>query len=101
MKFISSRMALIALLMLAGAGLAVAMKPTQKMADLHGMPDLNVMVPENFGGWTLDRSIVPIEPSPDVKAIINKVYNRDAVPDLCVGQRSADHAVHGLRRRPE
>jgi EpsI family protein len=69
-------MVFIGLLMLAGAGLAVAMKPTQKMADLRGMPNLETMIPESFGGWTIDKSIIPVEPSPDVQAVINKVYNQ-------------------------
>ena len=71
----SLRNVAIAVLMLAGAALAYAMKPTQRMADVLGMPDLNVMIPEQFGTWSVDKSIVPIQPSPEVQAVINKAVS--------------------------
>lgn len=76
MKFIDRRMFIIALLMFAGAGLAWAMKPTQKIADARGKPDLNAMIPRQFGEWKIDISIVPIEPSPEVQAKLDKIYNQ-------------------------
>jgi len=76
MKSISHRMLVIALLMFAGAGLALAMKPTQKIADAREKPDLNAMIPHQIGEWKVDTSIVPIEPSPEAKAVLNKIYNQ-------------------------
>ena len=76
MKFINHRMLVIALLMLAGAGLALAMKPTQKIADTREKPALDAMIPRQIGEWKIDTSIVPIEPSPEVKALLNKIYNQ-------------------------
>ena len=76
MKFINHRMLVIALLMFAGAGLALAMKPTQKIADTREKADLDAMIPRQIGEWKIDTSIVPIEPSPEVKALLNKIYNQ-------------------------
>jgi EpsI family protein len=76
MKSINPRMLVIALLMFAGAGLALAMKPTQRIADTREQPDLSAMIPRQFGEWMVDTSIVPIEPSPEAKALLNKVYNQ-------------------------
>lgn len=76
MIFINRRMLIIALLMFAGAGLALAMKPTKKIADAREKPDLNAMIPRQIGEWKIDSSIVPIEPSPDVKAALDKIYNQ-------------------------
>lgn len=76
MKPIHRRMLVIALLMFAGATLALAMKPTKKLADLHEKTDLETMVPQQIGEWKIDTSIVPIEPSPEAKALLNKIYNQ-------------------------
>ena len=38
-------------------------------------PDLEVMIPTAFAGWTIDRSVVPILPSADVEANLNSVYD--------------------------
>lgn len=76
MSFINRRMLIIALLMFSGAGLAWAMKPTQKIADIREKPDLNTLIPSQVGEWKIDASIVPIEPSPDVQAALNKIYNQ-------------------------
>ncbi len=69
-------MVIVALLMFAAAGLALAMKPTKKIADARERPDLNAMIPQQIDGWKIDASIVPIEPSPDVQAALNKIYNQ-------------------------
>ncbi len=76
MKFINHRALVIALLMFAGAGLALAMNPTQKIADTLEKPVLDTMIPQQIGKWKIDTSIVPIEPSPEVKALLNKIYNQ-------------------------
>jgi len=34
------------------------------------------MIPRQIGEWKIDTSIVPIEPSPEVKALLNKIYNQ-------------------------
>jgi EpsI family protein len=76
MKSIDRRMIVMTLLMFAAAGLALAMKPTQKIADARERPDLNAMIPQQIAEWKIDTSIVPIEPSPDVRAFLDKTYNQ-------------------------
>jgi EpsI family protein len=76
MKSIDRRMLVVALLMFAGAALAHAMKPTQKIADARDRPDLNAMIPQQIADWKIDTSIVPIEPSPDAQAYLDKIYNQ-------------------------
>jgi EpsI family protein len=34
------------------------------------------MIPESFGDWQVDRSIVPLLISPDVQAKLDKIYNQ-------------------------
>ncbi len=76
MKSINQRMIICGLLMFAGAGLAWAITPTQKIADAREKADLDAMIPRQIDEWKIDTSIVPIEPSPEVKALLNKIYNQ-------------------------
>ncbi|MCC7487575.1 MAG: EpsI family protein [Burkholderiales bacterium] len=66
----------IGMLMLVAAGLTVAATPTKRMADMGPRVDLERMIPESFDGWQIDRSIVPILPSPDVQAKLDQLYNQ-------------------------
>ncbi|MBL8351862.1 MAG: EpsI family protein [Burkholderiaceae bacterium] len=70
------RALLVALLMLASAGAAVLGRPTKHMADQVGMPDLEAMFPRAFGTWRVDTSMPVILPSPDVQALLDKIYNQ-------------------------
>lgn len=70
------RALLVALLMLASAGAAVVGRPTRHMADQVGMPNLEAMFPKEFGGWRMDTSMPVILPSPDVQALLDKIYNQ-------------------------
>jgi len=76
MKSIHRRMLFAALLMFAGAGLALAMKPTQKIADTREKLVLDTMIPRQIGEWKVDPTIVPIAPTPDVQALLDKLYNQ-------------------------
>ena len=76
MKSINWRLLIAALLMVVGAGLALAMKPTQKIADTREKPVLDTMIPRQIGEWKVDPTIIPITPSPDVQALLDKLYNQ-------------------------
>ena len=76
MESINRRLLIAALLMFAGAGLALAMKPTQKIADTREKPVLDTMIPQRIGEWKVDPTIIPIAPSPDVQALLDKLYNQ-------------------------
>ena len=66
----------VSLLMVAGAGLAVAMTPTQQIADTREKADLETMIPSRIGDWRIDTTIVPIEPSPEARALLEKIYSQ-------------------------
>jgi EpsI family protein len=76
MKSLDRHLLIAALLMFAGAGLALAMKPTQKIADTREKPVLDTMIPRQIGEWKIDPTIIPITPSPDVQALLDKLYNQ-------------------------
>lgn len=63
-------------LMFAGSALAVGMRPRKHMADEIGMPDLETLFPKQFGDWRVDTNIPVILPSPDVQALLDKIYNQ-------------------------
>jgi EpsI family protein len=50
-------------------------KPTFRVAEEKPAIDLDVQVPEAFGEWVIDKSIIPIAPSPDVQASLDELYS--------------------------
>ncbi|MGE5526752.1 MAG: exosortase-associated protein EpsI, B-type [Rhodospirillaceae bacterium] len=72
----SPRHLILALILLAGAGLAVAMKPTERMAQRRPPIDLEAAIPTTFGGWRIDTTLAPITVSPDVQAELDKIYTQ-------------------------
>jgi EpsI family protein len=76
MKFLSTRHLVIGLFMFATAGMALALKPTHKIADSEPKIDLEVLIPKSFGDWNVDESIVPLLPDPQTQAKLNKIYNQ-------------------------
>lgn len=50
-------------------------KPSERVADLKPKIDLDAQVPLEFGDWVVDRSIVPIAPSPDVQESLDALYS--------------------------
>lgn len=65
----------LALLLIAAALLAVAMTPRKFLADQQVRETLKTMVPQTFGEWTVDTSVVPIAPPPDLQAVIDATYD--------------------------
>lgn len=76
MQGFSVRVIAIGVVMLIASGLAVAMKPTHRIADQGPKIDLEAMIPKNFVDWRLDTTIVPVKVSPDVQAKLDKIYNQ-------------------------
>ena len=64
------------LLMVAGAALTYFGKPTIFLADQIGKPDLENLLPQQFGPWKIDTSLPVVLPSPDVQAQLKKIYNQ-------------------------
>ena len=65
-----------ALLMVSSAALAVALKPDQKLVDELPPLSLEEAIPKSFGDWQIDKSIVPIDPSPDLQANLDEIYSQ-------------------------
>lgn len=61
--------------MVFASALAVAMQPRNFLADVHGRQRLAQLVPERFGAWTLDTTMVPIPPSPDLQQLLDQTYD--------------------------
>lgn len=76
MKFLSFRHVLIGLFMFAGAGLALALKPTVMVAQ--GSPEVNLeaLIPKSFGDWRIDETIVPLITNPEQEGLLSKIYSQ-------------------------
>jgi EpsI family protein len=61
---------------LAAGGLAYAATPRKKLADMLPKVDLEAMFPKEFGEWTIDRFTPVVQPSPEVQAKLNELYNQ-------------------------
>lgn len=76
MKLIPIRAVLILIAMLVATGLSMAAKPRTKVADSRPKVELEKIVPNAFADWQTDERVVPLLPSPDQQAMLNKVYNQ-------------------------
>lgn len=64
-----------AVLMVSGFGLAEWFTPRRIMADEMPAMDLSRTVPESFGAWRVDPSIVPVLPDPTVTEKLDSLYS--------------------------
>ncbi len=62
--------------MLAAAGLAFALKPTQKIADQGPKIDLETMIPKQFHDWRQVEQFDRLMVSPDVRANLDRIYSQ-------------------------
>lgn len=76
MKLISFKHLMIGLTMLGAVGLSYALTPKAKIADQESRLNLETMIPQRFGDWKVDETIVPLQVSPDLQAALDKVYNQ-------------------------
>lgn len=76
MKLISFKHLVIGLFMFAAAGMALALKPTTKVADSGPKIDLETLIPKTFGDWKMDATITPLIANPEQEALINKIYSQ-------------------------
>jgi EpsI family protein len=65
----------IGLCMFAGAGLALALKPTDKLADQVQF-ELETLVPKQFGDWKLDTTIATLLVTPELQKVIDETYSQ-------------------------
>jgi EpsI family protein len=66
----------IALLMVISAALAARLTPTERVADQREPVVLKKLVPDQFGEWKTDKSLVPIGVSADVRAKLDELYSQ-------------------------
>ncbi|HCN68251.1 MAG TPA: EpsI family protein [Candidatus Accumulibacter sp.] len=64
------------LLMLASSGLAIALKPTQRIADNGPRIELHEVIPQQFGGWRIDPFLIPLSVTPDVQERLDAIYDQ-------------------------
>ncbi len=76
MRTFSPKHLIIGLAMIAAAGLALALTPREMVANQGPKMELETMIPKQFGEWKLDETIVPLMVSPDVKAMLDEIYNQ-------------------------
>lgn len=57
------------------SALAWAMTPRTFLAELEPRTPLAAMVPATFGDWAVDRSVMPVPPSPDLQRVIDQTYD--------------------------
>ncbi|MDE2365979.1 MAG: EpsI family protein [Betaproteobacteria bacterium] len=71
-----ARNVLLLILMLAASGLALALRPTLKIADQGSSTDLETMIPRTFGDWREEpQNAVPIV-DPQQRELIDKIYTQ-------------------------
>ena len=63
-------------LMLAASGMAVALKPTKKIADQGPKVELETLIPKSFGEWRQEIITTAQVVDPQQKATIDKIYNQ-------------------------
>ncbi len=63
------------LMVLSGA-LTMALTPTTRIADQQEKINLEIMIPEKFGDWQIDKSILPIQVDAETQASLDKIYNQ-------------------------
>ena len=76
MKLVSFKHLVIGVCMFAAAGMALALKPTIKVADSGPKVDLETLIPQTFSDWKMDETITPLIANPEQVALLNKIYSQ-------------------------
>ncbi|SOD40096.1 exosortase-associated protein EpsI, B-type [Nitrosovibrio sp. Nv4] len=64
------------ILMLAASGLALALRPTQKIADQGPAIDLETIIPQTFGDWHVEQQNSVQIVDPRQKEMIDRIYTQ-------------------------
>ena len=64
-----------ALTMVCASALALAITPHRFLSDQYPREKLADVVPQAFGDWSIDHSIVPVPPSPELQQTIDETYD--------------------------
>jgi EpsI family protein len=52
------------------------LRPNRRASEIYAPIRLEEQVPEAFGGWTIDTTIIPVLPDPSVRAMLDALYNQ-------------------------
>ena len=63
-------------LMLAASGLAIAMRPTHKIADQESRVDLERVIPRTFGPWQEEKQSSVQIVDPEQKKMLDQIYSQ-------------------------
>lgn len=63
-------------LMMTSAALAVALMPSERMAEERPPIALEKIVPRQFGDWRIDDTMVPVSVSADVQERLDEIYSQ-------------------------
>ena len=93
----------IAAAMLIAAGLTIALTPKSRLADQRPRIDLEAMIPERFGQWQVDPTVVPVQVSPDVQSRLDKLYSQTLARTYvdAAGRRVMLSIAYGVDQRGE
>lgn len=64
------------ILMVSSGALTMALTPTIRIADQQEKVNLEIMIPEKFGDWQIDKSIVPLQVDAETQTKLDKMYNQ-------------------------
>jgi EpsI family protein len=64
------------LLMVSASVLTMVLTPSVDIADQQNQIDLEALIPSEFNGWKIDKSIAPPLVNADEKEFINKIYSQ-------------------------
>ncbi len=73
MKYFGRKSLLVGAVMVLAAGAALALKPSRAQQD-GAVFDLEKSISRSFGDWIVDPSVIPIPPTPDIQANLEKIY---------------------------
>jgi EpsI family protein len=71
---LSVRGLLVGVLMVAAAGMSLVLTPSGDERELA--PDIGAMIPQAFGEWVIDPTLIPVVPVPDVQVALDKYYDQ-------------------------
>lgn len=66
-------------LMLSSSVLTRILIPTNKIADQRDSITLETVIPQKFGDWHIDQSIIPLQVDTETQAKLDKIYNQTLV----------------------
>ena len=89
----------VAFFMVCTSALAVWLKPSEPMSFSEEI-QLEALIPTKFGDWRIDPSVVPLMPSPDVQAALDKLYSQTLARTYInsLGQRVMLSVAYGTRQ---